>query len=550
MDMEDLETIKRSALWAAYGDAVGFITELTDEDKLIWRAGLSRIETTVPWKRRVGGKFGVIVELPAGCYSDDTQLRLATSRAIRGDGKFDVEAFSKIEIPVWLSYALGAGKGSKAAAVSLSKRDISWINNFFEDNGCRYIDNGGNGAAMRIQPHIWASVDRNNIKTFLPDVIKNAICTHGHPRGILGAVFHALSLSNAIQKGIPPGPNEWKDFVVQFDYVAEFIRSDKELNDFWLPTWEKLTGQQIENTFKKVTEECLKDIELAQQLANEKPMNQYDKLVRDSGGMEEQFRGSGTKTAIFASFLAWVFKDNPLEAIITSINLLGSDTDTIATMAGAILGAIAKENPPGEICDKTYIEEEASRLCAVSHGLKSKSFTYPDLLKWNVTSVQGNFVGTANNQLAISGFGYVKPSGKLYEQKGKNAAVWQWLELSFGQHILAKRSSKSIKIPITNIPLQNEKNKVGNNLTEGVQESLFDKSREKRLQHDNTQKHTLTIDEATKKVINLGFDTSTIGSMLIEFSEREDGIELAIGFSSIIAKALRARAEREKRQKP
>src|SRR5690554_4846742 len=106
--MDDRERVRRSALWAAYGDALGFITELADEKSVKWRVGRERIQRTMNWRRRVGGKYGVEVEIPAGCYSDDTQLRLSTARAIRGDGVFDVEAFAKVELPVWTSYALGA----------------------------------------------------------------------------------------------------------------------------------------------------------------------------------------------------------------------------------------------------------------------------------------------------------------------------------------------------------------------------------------------------------------------------------------------------------
>ena len=112
--------IINSALWAAYGDALGFMTELTNVAGLKHRTGQEYITSTVPWKRRIGGKFGATVDLPQGTYSDDTQLRLATSRAIRGDGEFDVEVFAKIELPVWTTYALGAGRGSKAAVSSLS----------------------------------------------------------------------------------------------------------------------------------------------------------------------------------------------------------------------------------------------------------------------------------------------------------------------------------------------------------------------------------------------------------------------------------------------
>ena len=94
-DGEKRERIRRSALWAAYGDALGFITEGVDINGVRRRAGTDWVEKTVAWKRRIGGKFGPTVVLPAGCISDDTQLRLATSRSIGPGGNFDVETFAK-----------------------------------------------------------------------------------------------------------------------------------------------------------------------------------------------------------------------------------------------------------------------------------------------------------------------------------------------------------------------------------------------------------------------------------------------------------------------
>ena len=546
--LNNQEAVKRSALWAAYGDALGYITELTDEKGLKWRAGITRITTTIPWKRRIGGRFGVVVELPVGCYSDDTQLRLATCRAIRGDGKFDVEAFAKVEVPVWLSYALGAGRGSKAAAVSLTRRDAAWPNNFFDNKTARYINCGGNGAAMRIQPHVWAAVDLGNIETFLPDVIRNAICTHGHPRGILGAVFHALCLAYTLQHRKIPGPNEWQDFVDCFHRVPELIRHDSELHDFWLPTWEQSTGRNIKASFSDVAEECLKDINLIREITKNDPASHYADIVKGTGGMSPQYRGSGTKTAILAVALAWIYKHSPKEAIKVAANLLGSDTDTIATMSGAIIGVAGDEYPSGEICDKIYIEEEASRLCAISRKQKTKSFTYPDLLKWNVSSVQSDFVGTEHGRLAVSGLGYVETLGRSYEQKGKNGAVWQWLQLATGQKIFAKRRLKPVVIPITNLPLQVEKGYAIRQHSEGAQASLFDIERKKAFQRPATHKQLLTLDQATKQAINSGFDPAVIGRMLLEFSERNDGIELAMGFSAIIAKARRARIDQKERR--
>src|SRR6266571_942461 len=143
MEEVRLKIVQHSALWAAYGDALGFITELVDNAGLKRRIKASYVTSAVAWRRLVGGRFGAEIDLPAGCYSDDTQLRLATSRAIRGDGTFDVEAFVKVELPVWLSYALGAGRGTKLAAASLKSPDVAWFSNFFDKSKVRYVDCGG-----------------------------------------------------------------------------------------------------------------------------------------------------------------------------------------------------------------------------------------------------------------------------------------------------------------------------------------------------------------------------------------------------------------------
>ena len=108
-----------SMMWSAYGDALGFMSELVDTAGLVSRTGLTKVETTESWTYKLGGRYGAPIRLPAGMYSDDTQLRLATSRALGRDGQFNIDAFSKIELPVWLSYSLGGGKGTKAAAANL-----------------------------------------------------------------------------------------------------------------------------------------------------------------------------------------------------------------------------------------------------------------------------------------------------------------------------------------------------------------------------------------------------------------------------------------------
>lgn len=619
------EAIRKSALWAAYGDALGFITELADKKSLKLRTDKSRIITTIPWNRKVGGQLGVIVELPAGCYSDDTQLRLATCRAIRGDGKFDVEAFAKVELPVWLSYALGAGRGNKSAAVSMTRKDTTWANNFFDTKTSRYVDCGGNGAAIRIQPHVWSSVDLKD-GAYLPDVLSNAICTHGHPRGILGAVFHSLCLAHALYYKKIPGPDEWRNFIDMFYKIPEMIRKVPELRDYWLPAWDKIAESNIKLSFKAVADECLKDIgviQLIRDTAKSSSDVQYATMAREISAMSDEYRGAGTKTAILAVALSWMFKINPRGAIEVGSNLLGSDTDSISSMAGAIIGCVADYDPPGEICDETYIEEEAFRMSAISNGLKAESFIYPDLFSWDVGSVQSDFVKTDGDRLVVSGLGHANAVGELYKLKADDEIGWQWLQLNIGQKILAKRRLNPDVIPSTHLAPETEKENSEVISSEIIQEKENDAGKKQEvkpvppekqplisdqavkesevssskitqekvsdiykeqevktvalqkptLTPDQSAKETeadsskdltpkvekepetklaseikqpLTLDQAINEVLDSGFDPEVIGRMLLEFSERDNGVEMVIGLSAIIAKIYRAKIDKQK----
>lgn len=107
--------IRRSSLWAAYGDALGMMSEFKGPKGVLYRTNGAPLREPIEWKRRFGPPGHLIVRMPRGCYSDDSQLRLATGRAIGPDG-FDVESFATVELPVWMSYALGAGRASKLAA--------------------------------------------------------------------------------------------------------------------------------------------------------------------------------------------------------------------------------------------------------------------------------------------------------------------------------------------------------------------------------------------------------------------------------------------------
>lgn len=452
------ESIRRSLLWSTYGDALGFVGELCTKSTFKKRVnGRNRITNLLSWSRRVGGRNGVHVELPIGCYSDDTQLRLATCRSLVGHGTFDADTFAKIELPIWLSYQLGGGRSTKAGADSLKKNEVSWNSNFYHSEDIQYINAGGNGAAMRIQPHVWCAQNEKKGLSILRDVIRNTIITHGHCRAIVGAAFHAMCLRHATIVREIPGPNEWFNLLKFIWKIPDVIAADAELNLIWLPTWERVTKKTIEEGISETVIELRQDIELATEMLDsaerlEEPKRTYPSLVNKIGGSEKRQVGSGVKTTVLAAFLGYIFRDRPHEGIVEAANLIGTDTDTIATMAGALLGITADEDPPEQVVDVDYLERVSDRLYRQSLGQNPENHPYPDLLQWQSPKAQVDAIGIYDGRLSLRGFGIIEPIEHPIQQCGKTPCLWQWAKLDFGQTVLTKRRQSPTQIGTNSLP--------------------------------------------------------------------------------------------------
>lgn len=502
----------------------------------------------------MGGRFGAQVDLCPGAYSDDTQLRLATSRSIGPDGYFDVESFAKVELPIWLSYSLGAGRGSKAAANALNDRTSNWFSNFYATNGLEYIHGGGNGAAMRVQPHVWAARNLADERTILASVVRNAISTHGHIRGIAGAMVHAIALARIFRHEKLPSPSEWGDFADVIRTIPELVAMDSELSAFWLPTWEKLSGTDIGTATASVADEwseCVKD---ASPHLIGSPSETYTRVVRELGGLTENERGSGLKSALFSLVACWVFREaGPRECIETVANFLGSDTDTIGTMAGALFGALPNQVAPDDtIQDRDYLEAEAIRLFEVSQGGSSTDrFPYPDLLYWQAPKTALDCVGSTNGNYALAGFGGLSVLSEEFgaTQKG---TVWQWFQLDFGQTIVCKRRSSPKSLPRTDskvtaskqiktlesLSMREKKAQPASTL---VGNDLFSSTTSPAPSNGLDSDAPLSLDQLTDSVIRSNFEPSAIGQAMLRICSEENAIELSLAFSAIIVKARRAR---------
>lgn len=431
------EQVINSALWAAFGDALGFITELGDAKVVQYRMqGQNQYWGEKAWRRRIGGKYGVEVSLPPGTYSDDTQLRLAVSRSITGNGVFQREAFAKIELPVWRAYALGAGVGSLAAAENLIKPSANWHSNQFINKNANYYKGGGNGAAMRIQPHIWAATDICYPKVYLLDVLADAIITHGHARGILGAAFHAICLASTLKNGSPISPKQWLEAINFLYEVPAIMDKELEMSSVWIQQWQADTQENFKTHVADIVNEFAETIQAFGEFSSGTPAMRYEQFAKKINAVGGKEVGSGVKTTILAMAAAYLFREeNPLTCIKTVAGLLHSDTDTIATMTGALIGTFANEIPPYPIQDVNYIKSEAIRLFQISKREKTLSFFYPSVVSWKSERSPLDQIYTKSNDTYLSGLGKLKLNSPSYKNK---TTVWSWGTLPFGQNVLSK----------------------------------------------------------------------------------------------------------------
>ncbi len=421
-------------LWAAYGDALGFISELVDRKGVERRTQGAPLDHLMDWERRVGGKWGVDVVLPAGSWSDDTQLRMAVSRSIGSHG-FDVETFARIELPVWLSYALGGGRASKAAAKNLAKPRTLWYANTFAG----WANAGGNGAAMRIQPHVWASPDLDG--GYMLDVIADSVCTHGHPRAIVGACFHAATLAHCLEAGAVPNSYTCLDIAAGIGDVPRLIEGHHTLGATWVGLWQQETRRRFRNEWQSTVEELCMAINTA--MTDRKTANDVDTvyagIVDRLGLSHAEQRGSGILTTVAAVALSTA-APKPHQGVVAAANAFGTDTDTIATMAGALLGACdAAADPPEEPLDGEYLQKEAERLTAISRGRGTGSHHYPDVLTWSAPQTQADALVSDNGSLAVEGLGPVTRLGEGAMYTRRENFAWEWVRTNFGQTLLIKR---------------------------------------------------------------------------------------------------------------
>jgi ADP-ribosylglycohydrolase len=357
-------------LFSAIGDALGWPTEFLTESEAHRVLPATPLRDFIKWKKTVGGLWwGYSDEIEPGQYSDDTQLNLAVSRCISDDGAFSPTLFAYYELPLWLHYQRGGGRSVKAAARALIEGRNDWFHNFYRKSGLDYRLAGANGAAMRNLP--IAMVNFNNPERLVHDSFVNAMITHGHPRAAVGTIMLGGAIAHVLS-----APDD--DAQHSLDHLKSLIHTswsviarDPEIMA-WTRAWDDggaRTATNFVNEYERTVDEANGYLQNIPDFLHH-PSKDFYKLT---GALDPSTKGSGLATATVAIYLFLKNFDSPAEALVQAVNEYGSDTDTISSFLGSLMGAkygkkAIPSNLESELQDRAYIQKAADQLHAIAIG--------------------------------------------------------------------------------------------------------------------------------------------------------------------------------------
>jgi poly(ADP-ribose) glycohydrolase ARH3 len=262
-------------------------------------------------------------------YTDDTDMTLALTESIVRCGRIDPEDIAKqfsLSCDLTRGYAIGTIKAVMALRAGLKWHQVGRI--VFENGSF------GNGAAMRVSPvGLFYHQDPEALQEA---VMKQANITHVHPLGQWGAVMQAFAVALAVRQNSKEGHRK--------EQVVTHLR-------------EVLWGGPIEYM------RALNKIE--EMFAQGKKLEAREVVQSLGNGVEAHF------SVPSACYIAITYSPDFCDAVRAAISL-GGDTDTIAGMVGAIVGAhVGEKGLPVEWIEQL---EEGPRGCSFARSLADSLF--------------------------------------------------------------------------------------------------------------------------------------------------------------------------------
>jgi ADP-ribosylglycohydrolase len=330
-------------LGAAVGDALGWPQEMAAKrvDKKTGSPAELLINGFQQWVRKSGGRYYPHEEIIlAGEYSDDTQLLLSTARSLLYGAQW-WHHLTKRELPTWARYQRGGGGATTRAVDEWLTGIEPW---YSPKNKKRYFDAGGNGVAMRILPHCLLGATETDFGNIAKNIVANGVCTHGHPRALVGALAYGFAVWVAFRE----------TGTLQYGAIIEKVQSGvkswsvlPDLGDI-CPTWMssafEVSGGQYYEYWQMTVTDMLRLLEQCREAMKQAALSVDREVLTKLGCFDKSINGAGTVTAAASIFLASRYAADPFHGLVEAGFAHGADTDTIASMTGGLLGAVREVN--------------------------------------------------------------------------------------------------------------------------------------------------------------------------------------------------------------
>jgi len=262
-------------------------------------------------------------------YTDDTDMTLALAESIIQSGGVNPEDMANqfsLTCDLTRGYAIGTIKAVLALRAGIKWYEVARI--VFENGSF------GNGAAMRVSP--VGLFYHHDLESLQMAAMKQANITHVHPLGQWGAVMQATSIGLAVNQN-PNAPFKKEQMVINLREIlwggpVEYMRALNKIEEI---------------------------------VAQEKKLDAREVVRLLGNGVEAHL------SVPSACYIAITYSPDFCDAIRAAISL-GGDTDTIAGMVGAIVGAhVGEKGLPIEWIEQL---EGGPRGCSFARGLGDRLF--------------------------------------------------------------------------------------------------------------------------------------------------------------------------------
>lgn len=367
---------------------------------------------------------------------------------------------------------------------------------------------------MRISPHAVAGSRDNSYHLTAQAILMNGICTHGHPRALLGAlaygfvVWQALRITGTLAYGqlielVLGHSEEWSAFPEVVGVLSEW--REEALSAFqgsFDQLWSKTKSEML-----MLLEKSLKGIRAG-------AISVDSKVLGDMGCFDRSINGSGTVCAAASLYIASKYAPDPNNGVLEAASSKGADTDTLASMAGGLLGIIAGvewlQRYRNQLQDERYITDLAQRLANLEHEQFSTSKLNGATLRSSVAverfrdNLRSSSTGSAL-ELPDGRKALIKELVSL-ETKSENLQGKQWmLRTEDGQSLYVKRLERPqgiVRTPDQKVDAKSKrKSPRAKAKVKAVKFIVADLERSKWFYHEVLG---LKVDRESKTLVNFG----------------------------------------------